>query len=561
MLMESDDWQSPFLDSWSELTTSDAIEEAESDDVLQQNMQGFGKTAQRIAGRLRYNPLETRSYIPQSINLETGRDDYLKRDYSADVLANEDIAGSVKETYLDIINQYPQLKMVEVSSMAGAESGGFIYWTTTSEDGDNARPHMLVEGDYSETGKTGDFIEEEYLASKITADRLAIEMGCDPVDIMSSPELQRDLLLLHELGHANSFLNRYLKPMLRHVDKKVGGDRDFNFSVAISKAAEEWGRRTEVTEDAKMLTPSSILNPGELGLCERRSDAYRKTVEKRLGLRFRANEMRGREDVIIEDARRYREQSEERVADDFAINYVLGHKEKYFGNIKTGVPVDVSETFDIDLSMQPGKYLMLKKRGEEGAEGGFLLNVPRLGEELILTGSADPDNRDNIRNYGVIERVVSDKKRGLTITIDGTEYLMTLPREGARKPIPRSVEELNREFGFEAGQELQLLSMYMPHREEDMYDSEEKYDDAVGRGGIIYGKLLDDITEGEPLHLAVETERRGTLEEWRSWPVDSVEQDWRTWRINTKVEDKVATYEVLPLPKIHKKIDYGKIKS
>ena len=56
MLMESDDWQSPFLDSWSELTTSDAIEEAESDDVLQQNMQGFGKTAQRIAGRLRYNP-------------------------------------------------------------------------------------------------------------------------------------------------------------------------------------------------------------------------------------------------------------------------------------------------------------------------------------------------------------------------------------------------------------------------------------------------------------------------------------------------------------------------
>ena len=51
--MESDDWQSPFLDSWSELTTSDAIEEAESDDVLQQNMQGFGKTAQRIAGKLR----------------------------------------------------------------------------------------------------------------------------------------------------------------------------------------------------------------------------------------------------------------------------------------------------------------------------------------------------------------------------------------------------------------------------------------------------------------------------------------------------------------------------
>ena len=85
MLMESDDWQSPFLDSWSELTTSDAIEEAESDDVLQQNMQGFGKTAQRIAGRLRYNPLETRSYIPQSINLETGRDDYLKRDYRANV--------------------------------------------------------------------------------------------------------------------------------------------------------------------------------------------------------------------------------------------------------------------------------------------------------------------------------------------------------------------------------------------------------------------------------------------------------------------------------------------
>ena len=65
--MESDDWQSPFLDKWSELAASevpegeigDAIDEAESDDVLQQNMQGLGKTAQRIAGKLRYNALET----------------------------------------------------------------------------------------------------------------------------------------------------------------------------------------------------------------------------------------------------------------------------------------------------------------------------------------------------------------------------------------------------------------------------------------------------------------------------------------------------------------------
>ena len=83
----------------------------------------------------------------------------------------------------------------------------------------------------------------------------------------------------------------------------------------------------------------------------------------------------------------------------------------------------------------------------------------------------------------------------------------------------------------------------------------------MGRGGVVYGRVLDDVAQGEPLHMAVETELKGELEEWTSWPVDSVEQDWRTWRINTKVGDNVATYEVLPLPKIHKKIDYGKIKS
>ena len=100
MLMESDDWQSPFLDKWSELAASevpegeigDAIDEAESDDVLQQNMQGLGKTAQRIAGKLRYNALETQSYIPQRADFEAERDSYMNRDYSAEVLANEDIA-------------------------------------------------------------------------------------------------------------------------------------------------------------------------------------------------------------------------------------------------------------------------------------------------------------------------------------------------------------------------------------------------------------------------------------------------------------------------------------
>ena len=257
----------------------------------------------------------------------------------------------------------------------------------------------------------------------------------------------------------------------------------------------------------------------------------------------------------------YRERTEERIADDFAIKYVLDHQDKYFSDVETGVPVDVSETFEVDLGMQSGKYLMLKKRGEGDVKGGFLLHTPHLGEELILTGSSDPDNKDDIRNYGTVERVVSDKKRGLTVTTDSGGYLMTMPRDIKRKPIERSVEELNRKFGLEAGQELQLMSLYMPRNDEDMYDDEEKYDDAVGRGGIVYGRLLDDVAQGESLHMAVETELKGELEEWTSWPVDSVEQDWRTWRINTKVGDNVATYEVLPLPKIHKKIDYGKIKS
>lgn len=321
------------------------------------------------------------------------------------------------------------------------------------------------------------------------------------------------------------------------------------------------GRRTDVVEGTNMVTPGSIISPAELGLCERKSDLYREAAEKRLKLRFEANELRDRDAVVLEDARRYREQAEERVADDFAINYVLNHQEKYFSNVEIGVPVDVSKTFEIDLGMQSGKYLMLKKRGGGKIESGFLLHTPHLGKELILTGSSDPDNKDDVRSYGTVERVTSEKKRGLTITTSEGEYLMNLPQNIKRKPIERSVEELNRKFGLEAGQELQLMSLYMPRNDEDMYDDEEKYDDAVGRGGIVYGRLLDDVVKGESLHMAIETDVSGTFEEWTSWPVDSVEQDWRTWRINTKVGDNVATYEVLPLPKPHKKIDYGKIDS
>ena len=192
--------------------STDIVDESESEEIYQQNMMQMGKTARTIAGKLQYPPMMTKASLSSEELMEAKHDDYLEKDRSREVFFNENISEWTKATYADIIDEHPELRTVEIVSTSGNYGGSFETWTETRND---PSKHMVVTGDFSE-GMINDRISEsEYYANKIISIRLAMELGCNPQDIFKNERLQRDMLLLHEMGHANNFVNKYLKPIYR----------------------------------------------------------------------------------------------------------------------------------------------------------------------------------------------------------------------------------------------------------------------------------------------------------------------------------------------------------
>ena len=113
--------------------------------------------------------------------------------------------------------------------------------------------------------------------------------------------------------------------------------------------------------------------------------------------------------------------------------------------------------------------------------------------------------------------------------------------------ITRTPDDLRERLGIEKGQELQMMSLLASVDPDADIDESGEYDDALGTGGIIYGRVENDIKIGEPIILMWQSDPEH-LTEWRSWPVEKIEQDWRFWRIHTKVGNKRVAYEIIPLP-------------
>ena len=557
--------------------TVGSAEEAELSRGREQKMAKRGRALSAIAGKLRYGFIYAEKYVPGGApEIETSHEQYMGRDYSAEVLASDDIADSAKATYMDIVRDHPRLKAVKICSGKDVD-GGFGYW---SSDNGGETHRMIVYGDYSEGSPEGNMAESEYFSKIVTANRLAIELGCDAVDIMSHATLQRDLLLLHEMGHADSFITRYLEPSWRDAKRQLsdsleGGSGDDAFSAALSEAAEEWERRTITSGNTSGLMPQSLvpLNEATRGMSRREAEKYKESLIGRFKMRFAANGAHDLEDVSVEEARSYRRQEEEAIADDFAYDYVMSHLDKYFlapgeepdgsGRIARGIyrEIDVSDTFHVDLNCCGGNYIMLKSRETGEVGDGRLVRTPHVNEELLLTSSDDPDDTEDVRSYGLVKTVTckmfvgkdGERHRLLRMKTDRGEYIMSTPRE-VHRPMKRSAEEMREALHVEKGQELQLMGLLATGDSDDYIDESGKYSDALSSGELIYGKIMKEIEEGRPIDLAALT-IRGKLMGWRSWPVESIEQDWHHWRINTRLGDKTASYEVLPLPKKTSRID------
>lgn len=571
MLMENIDWQK----------SGDAIDEAESAEIYEQNMMQRGKAAREIADKLRFGPMLTEARMPENDLYETTQEDYLGRDYSEEVMSDDRIAADTKRTYTDIIYEHPELKAIKIVSTPGDAGGTFEFWKESEEEDateQDKRPHMEIIGDFSDDVLGDKISEAAYYASKLTAIRLAVELGCSSRDIILNPKLQRDIVLLHEMGHANNLINGYIKPLYRRVRKELAMAENIDvdkldledptFAMGMSLAVHEYKRRTYGAYNLKTLSPGSTMiidDAINAGLCAAgEEDAYVENAYKRLELRFKAGGANNLDEVIVEDARRYRLFEEEHSADEFALDYVRRHLDKYFlepgdepddsGRVpRSGGEVDVSGAFGVALNCVGGNEVMIKSLQGGAVSSGRFVKMPYQGGDFCLTTSDDPDDWKAVKNYGIVEEVncrtiVDENGKAHLRTIvymDSGDYLMMEPKE-VHRPISRSPEELKTALGIEKGKELQMMSLLVGRRDSDYQDDEGEYGPAIGGGGILYGKIYEDIEIGQPVVMGV-PDGEG-LSEWRSWPVESIEQDWRTWRINTRVGEKRASYEIIPLP-------------
>ena len=571
MLMENIDWQK----------SGDAIDEAESAEIYEQNMMQRGKAAREIAGKLRFGPMLTEARLPANFPYVTTREDYLGRNYSEEVMTNPDIASDTKKTYADIIFENPELRAVKVVSTPGSMGGSFEFWKQSEEEDaseEDKRPHMEVSGDFDDDNMNDKISEASYYASTITAIQLAIEVGCDSSDILMNPSLQRDILLLHEMGHAKRFINEYINPLTRRVRKEIaaaenrdGLDQfeDPAFALGMTASANDYTRRTEVMYGLKSLSPGSLMTPGDAvkeGLCVAgEEDAYKENAYRRLEMRFRTAGVGSLTGVVIEDARRYRLFDEEHLADEFALDYVRRHLDRYFlkpgeepdgsGRVaRKGGEMNVTNMFGVAFNCVSGNEVILKSLRDGAVSGGRFMEMPHKGGDLRLSSSDDPEDWEAVKNYGEVQDVscktiVDDNGKAHRQTIVRTndgEFLMSTPAE-VHRPIIRSPEELKAMMNIGKGDELQMMSLLAGRRDSDYIDDEGKYEAVMGSGCIIYGRVTEDIEVGQPLTLSVYGQEQ-VLTEWQSWPVESIEQDWHTWRINTKVGEKRASYEIIPLP-------------
>lgn len=559
--MENIDWQK----------SGDAIDESESAEIYEQNMMQMGKAARTIAGKLKYGPMMSESYGPGLVMFEASATDYLGRDRSREVFENKGITDAIKATYADVIEEHPELKCVEIVSEPGHYGGDMKTWASS---GDSAA-HIVVTGDFSEGSSENKISESEYYACKMMAIQLAIEYGCSSADVMLNADLQRDMILLHELGHANNFINNYLKPIYRKIAREgvrvdfAGFEfEDEKFTDAISEAIEEYGLRTETLTKTKYLSPTSLASTEDAvkaGLCKAgEEDAYIVNAWQRLKLRFYAGGVADEDERVVEDARRYRMMDEEHSADQFALDYIMAHRDKYFlrpgeepdgsGRIPTSEgEVDVTGVFCPVFNCVPGNEVMLKSEDDDVSRGRFV-EMPIEGEELLLTSSDDPDDESSYESFGKVEEVVcktiedeqGKRHRQTVVYTDKGGYLMSTARE-VHRPIMRTPEEMAEALNVRKGQELQMMSLLASTDEEAYKDDSGEYAPAFGSGSVLYGRVEEDIKIGEPITIMAQQDLEH-LSEWKSWPVESIEQDWRTWRINTRVGNKRATYEVMPLP-------------
>ena len=447
------------------------------------------------------------------------------------------------ELYQDIIEQFPQLKIVKLRDRKMDDDNASFCYTGKSEgeyypeiDFNFSNPESYII-DPNKTTPEELSNTDERLGRKYSIKRLAFEVGADWRDCMKNRRLIADEIFLHEFGHAYDFIENYLRLEYENIEGTNRGARTL-YNASRRKVANR--------EEYEMQSPDDGLR-----YLLRSSDKWRQ-AERRL----QAMGINNYEEYQYARHQYYRDQPDEAYADRFAYDYVIEHFDDYFTtdepsptNDKVYVDYDREIHLDPDfvhiLGLKQGLGVQIQRLKDGQAikqTSGFLATNVYVGKNLYLYEKGDPkDPGDKWRIcLGISDIWVKPVRDEKTDKIkryvffadqDGVEYHISRTQESPTY-INSSFTEMVEDLGLKSGDKIQLIK-HLPLDDARDLLLEDVEDEELHR--LLYGRI-----EKSNNSIAISTDN-SNADDFR-YSLDSpITRKWKTYFIDD--------YEVIPLPK------------
>jgi hypothetical protein len=244
--------------------------------------------------------------------------------------------------------------------------------------------------------------------------------------------------------------------------------------------------------------------------------------------------------------RSYRSVRSEAFADDFALDFIAGHRDKFFYGSKSGeeskgrvrqsdsymsVAGEMLPGLELDPGMQlEGEYHTTK--GRTIPLSGYLNGRVRIGKplEISLNGNSK-DGEVGVSDAAVSQVAIRSRKNGDNFIIvfeNGASYHCQTTRGECAPQIELSGEEVEKELGIRPGDEIALLKVNLQRKSN------------IDAGRLLRGRLDNELTKG---HAIILDQGEGKVS-----GVSNVEQFYREWN-QYYAKTATSVYEILPIQK------------
>ncbi|MBQ6394076.1 hypothetical protein IJH74_02440 [Candidatus Saccharibacteria bacterium] len=364
------------------------------------NHNNIESSPQDNSDTLYFDPDKLKNYYNYTAdNLQYYFQDHTKD--NIDLLSQTD-NQQLLNVYQNLIEEYPCLSNICLSDNTKAR----FRCTTSPKDG----PYYTSEIDFNFSHpesyvKSSETSDNEPFKSENTLKMLALRLGASPRDVMRNQNLVTTFILAHELGHAYDFQMNYLIPELDREDNVINA-----LSIAVAKNKSRRRREKDERENS---------GKSKNGLIGSIKNFLTRLDEFGIG-------KKGAQRMEVLRSRSYREMPGETYADDFAIEYIMEHRDDFFEDINSnnlddpskiktyiGESMPIGDRLDF-LGMDRGKAMKFTKINIEDETfsdknfSGTLARSVRMNEPIQLYEDNGPDLPKQIISSPAVKNVFID---------------------------------------------------------------------------------------------------------------------------------------------------------